>query len=296
MVTSAISSAPLGEDRRLGTGLVVLRQPGDVLEQLAAPGVVEVLRRQRLGRRGQSSADVGAQGTRPGPRASGGGRSSCGLPDGVSVRPSAPTCTAVRSASSRQPGSSSCGSEARTVPSGVGQHVQRLADDDAGHRAAVGGEHRQPPPAVREHVPRGAGQPGGERLAACHRASASPNSSAESTPTRVSGTSAACGPRALRARGPVVQAAVVAEQPAAVGERCGRRLVGRRAGRRGPDRRDRAGRRDRRRQGRERRVGPDRLGPPVAHRRRTRSTYQPTPKPSTLTVPCRCRRGAQDCS
>ena len=38
----------LVEDRRLGTSRVVLRQPGDPVEQLAADGVVEVLGRQRL--------------------------------------------------------------------------------------------------------------------------------------------------------------------------------------------------------------------------------------------------------
>ena len=41
----------LGQHRPLGPGRVVLRQPGDLLEQLAAPGVVEPLRRQPLRRR-----------------------------------------------------------------------------------------------------------------------------------------------------------------------------------------------------------------------------------------------------
>src|SRR5262249_12913446 len=40
---------------------VVLGQAGDLLEQLAAAGVVEVLRRQPLGRRGQPGPGVGAQ-------------------------------------------------------------------------------------------------------------------------------------------------------------------------------------------------------------------------------------------
>ena len=68
----------------------------------------------------------------------------------------------------------------------------------------------------------------------------------------------------LAGRRPVVQPAVVAEQPAAVREGRGGRLVGRHAFGRGPDGRDRAGRGDGRRKRRERRVGPDRLGAPVA--------------------------------
>ena len=56
---------------------------------------------------------------------------------------------------------------------------------------------------------------------ACQRASASPNSSAESTPTRVSGHVGGLRRQGLAGRGPVVQAAVVAEQPPAVGERRG---------------------------------------------------------------------------
>ena len=39
----------LGQDRPLGAGRVVLGQPGDLVEQLAARGVVEVLGRQCLG-------------------------------------------------------------------------------------------------------------------------------------------------------------------------------------------------------------------------------------------------------
>ena len=50
---SAVRGDLLGvglEDRPLGTGRVVLRQPGDLVEQLAAPVVVEPDRREPLGR------------------------------------------------------------------------------------------------------------------------------------------------------------------------------------------------------------------------------------------------------
>jgi hypothetical protein len=52
------------EDAALGPGGVVLRQPGDLLEQLAPASVVEVLRRQRLRGRRQAVAHVPAQGSR----------------------------------------------------------------------------------------------------------------------------------------------------------------------------------------------------------------------------------------
>ena len=46
------------EDRALGPGGVVLLEPGDLVEELAAPGVVEVLRRQRLRIGGESGSHV----------------------------------------------------------------------------------------------------------------------------------------------------------------------------------------------------------------------------------------------
>ena len=49
------------QDLALGAGRVVLGQRGDLLEQLAAAGVVEPLRRQRLRARGQAGPGVGAQ-------------------------------------------------------------------------------------------------------------------------------------------------------------------------------------------------------------------------------------------
>ena len=49
------------EDRPLGAGRVVLGQPGDLVEQLAAAGVVEVLRRQHLRGGGEAGADVVGQ-------------------------------------------------------------------------------------------------------------------------------------------------------------------------------------------------------------------------------------------
>jgi hypothetical protein len=44
--------------RELGAGQVILRQPADALEQLAAGGVVEILRRQRLLRPRQSGNNI----------------------------------------------------------------------------------------------------------------------------------------------------------------------------------------------------------------------------------------------
>ena len=54
----AISHDVPVEDRALGPGRVVLLQPGDLVEELAAPGVVEVLRRQGLRLRGQPGTHV----------------------------------------------------------------------------------------------------------------------------------------------------------------------------------------------------------------------------------------------
>ena len=48
----------LGEDRALGPGRVVLGQLGDLLEELRAALVVEVLRRQLLRLGGEAGADV----------------------------------------------------------------------------------------------------------------------------------------------------------------------------------------------------------------------------------------------
>ena len=50
-----------GQDLALGPGRVVLRQAGDLVEQLAAALVVEVLGRQGLRGRGQAGAHIGAQ-------------------------------------------------------------------------------------------------------------------------------------------------------------------------------------------------------------------------------------------
>ncbi len=47
-----------GEDRALGAGLVVRRQLADLVEQLGAAGVVEVLRRQLLEGAGEPVQDV----------------------------------------------------------------------------------------------------------------------------------------------------------------------------------------------------------------------------------------------
>ena len=55
---ATISAERVGEDRALGPGRVVLGQLGDLLEELRAALVVEVLRRQLLRRRREAGADV----------------------------------------------------------------------------------------------------------------------------------------------------------------------------------------------------------------------------------------------
>ena len=49
------------EQPKLGAGRVVLRQPGDAVEQVRAGAVVEILCRQLLGIAGQSRDDVGGK-------------------------------------------------------------------------------------------------------------------------------------------------------------------------------------------------------------------------------------------
>ena len=60
MVRRAISSRALGEDRVLGPGRVVLGQAGDLVEELAAPLVVEPDGRQRLRHRGSGPSRTSA--------------------------------------------------------------------------------------------------------------------------------------------------------------------------------------------------------------------------------------------
>ena len=132
-VSAAIVGGVLGEDRPLGPGRVVLRQPGDLLEQLAAPGVVEPLRRQplrrrrsaRRGRRSRSAAvqvrslEVDLQRFRGHRFAL--SRPTCVPP--VQRRSAGRTASAVATTScpsgtGRQPGSSSSGSEATSTDAG----------------------------------------------------------------------------------------------------------------------------------------------------------------------------------
>ena len=71
LVSSAMVAGVRHEDRPLGAGRVVLGEPGDLVEQLAAALVVEPLRRQRLRRGRQPGAHVGFEGARRGRRARG---------------------------------------------------------------------------------------------------------------------------------------------------------------------------------------------------------------------------------
>ena len=111
---------PRAQDLRLGAGRVVLGQPGDLVEQVAAHRVVEPLGRQRLRRLGQPVAHIAAQRLRG--RVGGqvvGQREGHDDPfsgikfDARVRRPS----TRWRSGISCQPGSSSYGSLASTTPS-----------------------------------------------------------------------------------------------------------------------------------------------------------------------------------
>ena len=108
------------EDRPLGPGRVVLRQPGDLVEELTAAGVVEVLGRQRLRCRQQPGPDVArhlrgearrGRGVRRGRKSASALQFGHGDPGGV-------TSSRCRSGTSTQRASSSQGSLATTTPSG----------------------------------------------------------------------------------------------------------------------------------------------------------------------------------
>ena len=154
----------------------------------------------------------------------------------------------------------------RRRPSGSVEHEQRLADDVAGDRAAVGGQQGEPAPAVREHVPRGAGA---ARRPAARRPASGPAPGRTAAPSR-----RRPGVRARRppaAAGPCGRSAQSCSRPLWLnsqrswvnGAAPPRRPTPAVAERTAATTQDVG---DRRRQGRERRVGPDRLGPAIAHR------------------------------
>src|SRR3954463_5357689 len=113
---------PRVEDRPLGPGRVVLRQPRDPIEQFAAALVVEPAWREGLRRRGEPGPCVrpergrGVLGTEVVGQLDGHAQAS----SGVSETPSGVTSTRCRSGTSTQAGSSSHGSLATAVPSGAG--------------------------------------------------------------------------------------------------------------------------------------------------------------------------------
>ena len=132
-------------------------------------------------------------------------------------------------------------------------------------RPSTASMFRRPPPTVHDlphHLDQGgaerrAGRPAGRGQAEHQRGVDRRRSLGD-----VQGALVERAPRAV----PVRDAAVVAEQPAALRERRHHRLVVGEAGRVRPDRAQDAAAGDRRRERREGGVGPDRLRPPVADR------------------------------
>src|SRR5690606_6349661 len=112
------------QDLAFGAGREILRQPGDLLEQRTAAGIVEPLRRQPLLGGGQPGVRVGAQrrgvlglvqvhfqcGHRPGPSPVGGG-------SGVTVTLPGSATTSWPSETGCHAGSSSSVSELTTTAS-----------------------------------------------------------------------------------------------------------------------------------------------------------------------------------
>ena len=125
-VTAAISVDALLEDRPLGAGRVVLVEPGDLVEELAAAGVVEVLRRQRQRPRRQPGPHVASHllGQAAGVEVDVGRGERHGVSKGVTVIRAAVapwgrvTSRWWWSGTSTQRGSSSQGSLATATPSG----------------------------------------------------------------------------------------------------------------------------------------------------------------------------------
>ncbi len=143
----------LGEDLALGARRVVLGQLGDLLEELRAALVVEVLRRQLLRRGGEAGADVvrhlGPPSARGGPRSRSARRRRAGF---ITRRPS-------RSGGRRRSGAAaagpSCGSWAACT--------SRLGRPGAAPQHLVARRRRRPPSTRGRGTPRSPGRRGSPR-------------------------------------------------------------------------------------------------------------------------------------
>ena len=189
--------------------------------------------------------------------------------------------TACRSGTSRQPGRRRSGSEARRPRPASGAVQQRVAPTRCATTASPSVSSRlsrDPAPPRRRRGPR-------ERQRLGRGGARPPAGRADQRPEqrrvgrRLQGQQvrrpAAAGQRGERSGQPC-DGAVVAEQPAAVGERRAARLADRHAGGGGADRGEHgAGARSPAASVGERRVGPDRVGPAVADGPAPRSSGVP---------------------
>ena len=284
--------ARVGQDRALGPGGVVLRQPGDLLEQLAAPLVVEPLGRQvlrgwRSGPRRTSARSAGQEVVRRQPvdRSSqlAGHGSRCpfrrsALTGFSAVTPTAPgrPASSERSGTSCQPGSSSRAPRRRCSARPPARVPQRVAPprwprcsapsvssrlNRAGRAVRGDRAHASPASAPGRPVRR-------PRSRSQHQRPSQRGVAARLQIQQFHRRRAGARQRRRASPGPAVHRAVVAEQPAAVARTArppprpgagARRWPTRTAASTAPVRITRAS-------VGERRVRPDRPGPPVTGR------------------------------
>ena len=295
------------EDLPLRAGRVVLGQPGDLLEEFAALGVVEPLRRQLLGVRVSPSATSA--------------RRAAAVASAGRVRVTVKGLTRLRLLERGEQYVGAGGGEQRAVGDlaasadrrrtarrprprravRAGQVPERVAPGGGGDRLPVGEQQVEPRTGGRRgHLRTVSGQRlgPGSSPAAAGAATAPRRAPSRSAPPDRADRRAAGTRRARRAsRGQPLDGAVVAEQPGAGGERRGAAaspsapatVASRTAASSAPAAYHPG------------QIGERQVAPRWARRAgsarapgRPRA-YQPTPKPSALTVPCRCRRGAQDC-
>ena len=150
-VRVAIVARALEEDGPLGARRVVLGEAGDLVEQLAAPVVVEPLRRQPLRRGREAGPDVGFEGPRSPHRVRGArrpGHRSWRYAHDWARCAHAATSTTPPSATSRHAGSSSSGSDATVEPRTNSDCPERVAAIER----AVGEQQVEPPGRDVEHV------------------------------------------------------------------------------------------------------------------------------------------------
>ena len=182
----------LDEDRALGAGGVVLGEPGDLVEQLAAAVVVEPLRRQRLRRGGEPGAHVGFERARA--VASGSRWTSTVIVGGhaESLRASAVGSSTARPRARARATASGISRPVRArrraarTRSPVRAREQRVADARAVHDRAVG--EQQVEPAVVSRAT--SSHDGCERVAGCRPASRCSSTRAKSTSVSASPSSA----------------------------------------------------------------------------------------------------------